>query len=217
VFPPRRSTIITAWSSGNDDGAHERRFSGRGDDMPIGLTDPLTATNFSSMSVEELCDRHRQLLQRIREVDHWHRLIGARLDLAVAAVADLPEPVSDPAPLIPALAAELGGSHVIRRALSAAGVTSGLSFTLDEDDDLLGDGRDPARRSPAIPVATPPDGLRDLLGIPRFEERLTETALLPRLRQAMAELDAYGEALRAVTEEAAHVIALRMGAAQLPA
>jgi hypothetical protein len=114
---------------------------------------------------------------------------------------------------------------VIRRAISAAG----LAFIVDEEDgfdvgrDAVangGPGHGTANRGSnvaSIPVATPPDGLRDLLGIPRFEERLTETALLPRLREAMAELDAYGEALRAVTDEAAHVIALRLGAAQLPA
>ena len=57
--------------------------------MALGLTDPLTALSFSAMPVAELSQTHRDLLAAQREVDHWRRLIMARIDLAVASVADL--------------------------------------------------------------------------------------------------------------------------------
>jgi hypothetical protein len=214
--------------------------------MPSGLTAPLTGASFSTMGVDELCDRHRELLQRTREVDHWLRLIGARLDLAVAAVADLPEPVPDPAPLISALAAELGGPETIRAAITASNSAVGAGFAgpaggtelaallgrlegasfagtelpggfeaFDADQDGARDtGSDGLAQ---IPVRFPPDGLRDLLGIARSEDRLVDAALLPQLREAAGQLAAYGEALRNLTEEAAHVIAVRLGTQQLPA
>jgi hypothetical protein len=37
---------------------------------------------------------HLALLAELREVDHWRRLVTARLDLAVAAVAAIDEPVA---------------------------------------------------------------------------------------------------------------------------
>ena len=211
--------------------------------MPTGLIAPLTGANFSTMTIDELCDRHRELLQRIREVDHWARLIAARLDLAVAAVADVSEPVPEPAPLIPALAAELGGPDAIRRAIDASGHSAGTDLAallgrlegtalpggfegFDADQrgvmaghaDGLADGLAPAASHglAQIPVAFPPEGLRDLLGIARYEDRLVETALLPQLREAAGQLDAYGDALRNLTDEAAHVIAVRVGTPQLP-
>jgi hypothetical protein len=216
--------------------------------MPTGLTAPLGRTNLSTMPLDELCRRHRELLQRIREVDHWQRLIGARLDLAVAAVADLPEPMPDPAPLISALAAELGGPDAIRRAIRASaadgaadGAPDGVpgagadvaallgelegtafadraslpggfeAFDADRDGALDTDGL------AQLPVAFPPDGLRDLLGIARSEDRLVETALLLQLREAAGQLGAYGDALRSLTDEAAHVIAARLGTPQITA
>jgi hypothetical protein len=208
----------------------------RGVDMPTGLTAPLTGANFSTMTIDELCDRHRELLQRIREVDHWLRLIAARLDLAVAAVADISEPHPEPAPLIPALAAELGGTDAVRRAIES-GASSGTLGAADlaallgelegtalpggfEGFDADRTGADAADGLPGlaqIPVAFPPDGLRDLLGIARYEDRLVETALLPQLREAAGQLGAYGDALRNLTDEAAHVIALRLGTPELPA
>ncbi|HEY6794907.1 MAG TPA: hypothetical protein VI248_09505 [Kineosporiaceae bacterium] len=36
--------------------------------------------------------RRRDLLARLREIDHWRRLVAARLDLAVAAVTSIDEP-----------------------------------------------------------------------------------------------------------------------------
>jgi hypothetical protein len=57
--------------------------------VALGLTDPLTALSFSAMPVAELAETHRGLLAAQREVDHWRRLIMARIDLAVASVAEL--------------------------------------------------------------------------------------------------------------------------------
>jgi len=118
------------------------------------------------MPVSELADNHRGLLAAQREVDHWRRLILARIDLAVASVADLEDL------LVPPNAASYG--------------------------------------SPC----SPPPGLRELLGIPRCEdtaERIVETALLMQLRQALDELAAYRQTLEAVTDEAANMLAYRLG------
>jgi hypothetical protein len=134
--------------------------------MALGLTDPLTALSFSAMPITELAEHHRGLLAAQREVDHWRRLITARIDLAVASVADLEEPK-------PPDAASYG--------------------------------------TPCVP----PPGLRDLLGIARLDDRLGETTLLMRLRCALADLGHYAETLDAVTDEAAHILAFRVGMVSL--
>lgn len=64
-------------------------------------------------------------------------------------------------------------------------------------------------------TSTPPQGLRDLIGVARSDLRLHETTLLTQLRTALTELDSYMECLRAVTGEAANVIAARVGSIQL--
>jgi hypothetical protein len=43
------------------------------------------------------------LLAELREVDHWRRLVAARIDLAVAAVAAVDEPVVRQLPTAPAV------------------------------------------------------------------------------------------------------------------
>lgn len=131
--------------------------------MALGLTDPLTALSFSAMPLDELAENHRGLLATQREVAHWRRLISARIDLAIASVADLEDV------LVPPNCTSYG--------------------------------------SPC----TPPPGLRDLLGIPRLNERLQETSLLMRLRTALSELDRYERTLQAVTDEAANILAFRLG------
>lgn len=127
--------------------------------MATGLSEPIAA-DLTTMSVKEVCDHHRDLLVQIRCVDHWRRLIGARLDLAVAAVADLDE---------------LHPEH------------------------------------PGLKACSPPDGLRLLLGIAgtHSEQRLHETSLLPRLRQAIDDLDTYKLSLRSQADDAGHVLATR--------
>jgi hypothetical protein len=130
--------------------------------MALGLTDPLTALSFSAMPVTELATHHRGLLAAQREVGHWRRLINARIDLAVASVADLEEP------------------------------------------------RPPDATSYGDPCVPPP-GLRDLLGIARLDDRLGETTLLLRLRRALDDLAEYAGTLDAVTDEAADILAFRIG------
>lgn len=141
----------------------------RGDDVTSRLTDRAAAESFEDLPLEELCHWHHDLVCRLRDVDHWRRLISARLDLAVAAVTDLDEP-------------------------AAAGPAGGRE-----------------------PLLLPPGGLRELLGIARREERLFETALLPLLRQALAELDTYSSELRDVTDQAERALAVRLAAGSQPA
>jgi hypothetical protein len=50
------------------------------------------------MPLGELRDAQQELEERIRRVEHWRRLVAARLDLAVAAVTDIDElPPFEPA------------------------------------------------------------------------------------------------------------------------
>ena len=49
--------------------------------------------------LDEKRRRRHDLLAQLREVDHWRRLISARLDLAVAAVTAIDEPCAGPGDL----------------------------------------------------------------------------------------------------------------------
>lgn len=118
----------------------------------------LAAVPTEAMSTAELCRYRRDLLATLRTVDHWHRLVLARLDLAVAAVADIEEPV-------PGVADTMG---------------------------------------------VVPDGLRDLVGIPRSDQRLSETHVLLDLRAALQELERRTETLRERADVAAAAIAERL-------
>jgi hypothetical protein len=46
--------------------------------------------------LDEKRRRQHDLLAQLREVDHWRRLVTARLDLAVAAVTSIDEPSGEP-------------------------------------------------------------------------------------------------------------------------
>jgi hypothetical protein len=52
---------------------------------------------------ETACRSQLRLLAELREVDHWRRLVAARIDLAVAAVAAIDEPVVRSLPAAPAV------------------------------------------------------------------------------------------------------------------
>lgn len=52
-------------------------------------------------------DDRGRLLAELREVDHWRRLVSARLDLAVAAVTGLGEPVHRDLPWAPPMPEDL--------------------------------------------------------------------------------------------------------------
>jgi hypothetical protein len=45
--------------------------------------------------LDEKRRRRHELLAQLRDVDHWRRLVAARLDLAVAAVTSIDEPDGD--------------------------------------------------------------------------------------------------------------------------
>jgi hypothetical protein len=47
------------------------------------------------VSLDEKRRRRHDLLAQLREVDHWRRLVAARLDLAVAAVTAIDEPSAE--------------------------------------------------------------------------------------------------------------------------
>jgi hypothetical protein len=130
----------------------------------LGLSDPLAAVSFSAMPIPDLAAYHRGLVAAQREINHWRRLVTARIDLAVAAVTDVEEP---------------GGLPPL-----------------------------PGYGCPGNP---PPPGLRDLIGIPRWDQRLNETSLLMQLRRALIELTEYADGLDAVTDEAAQILAFRIG------
>jgi hypothetical protein len=54
-----------------------------------------------SIGEEDTRRRRLTLLAELREVEHWRRLVAARLDLAVAAVADIDEPAVRSLPSAP--------------------------------------------------------------------------------------------------------------------
>jgi hypothetical protein len=99
----------------------------------------------------EAAQRHREVQAQLRALDYWRRLVNARLDLAVAAVADIDDDV-----LI--------------------------------DDGLVG------------------DSLRELVGIPRRDGRLAESAKLILLREVLKDLDAVRDRLRCDSAEESRVL-----------
>jgi hypothetical protein len=58
----------------------------------------MSVTAGSDLPLDELLARQRALVEELRDVDHWHRLAAARLDLAVAAVTDIDELAQRPVP-----------------------------------------------------------------------------------------------------------------------
>jgi hypothetical protein len=69
---------------------------------------PVTRRALQCLDAAQLRDLHQDLLTRLRDVEHWHRLVAARLDLAVAAVTDLDEPGN------PSVAADGSGAGLHR-------------------------------------------------------------------------------------------------------
>jgi len=64
----------------------------------------MTITADSGSPLEDVWQRQHDLMAELRDVEHWRRLVAARLDLAVAAVTalDEPHPRSLPeAPMLP--------------------------------------------------------------------------------------------------------------------
>lgn len=55
----------------------------------------MAITAGAVVPLDEKRRRRHDLLAQLREVDHWRRLVTARLDLAVAAVTSIDEPDAD--------------------------------------------------------------------------------------------------------------------------
>ena len=52
----------------------------------------MTTSADTIARLQESCDRDDDTLTQLRRVEHWRRLVAARLDLAVAAVTEIDEP-----------------------------------------------------------------------------------------------------------------------------
>jgi len=63
----------------------------------------MTITADSGSPLEDVWQRQHDLMAELRDVEHWRRLVAARLDLAVAAVTALDEPHSRNLPEAPML------------------------------------------------------------------------------------------------------------------
>jgi hypothetical protein len=63
----------------------------------------MTVTTGSDSALDALRKHHHDLICELRDVDHWRRLVAARMDLAVAAVTSISEPVERDLPSAPPL------------------------------------------------------------------------------------------------------------------
>lgn len=97
--------------------------------IPAGAVVPL----------DEKRRRRHDLLARLREVDHWRRLVTARLDLAVAAVTAIEEPADGaaglPAGTLPPGLREILGLPTCGAALPEAAVLLRLREAQRDLDD----------------------------------------------------------------------------------
>ncbi len=104
--------------------------------------------------VEVLLARRAELQAQVREVEHWRRLVAARLDLAVAAVTDIDEPAGADLPagmLAPGRLRRLVGIPAAVDALADASALLPLRRTLDElDGHVDGLRREDARLARAL-------------------------------------------------------------------
>lgn len=108
---------------------------------------------------DDALDTYHQLVAELRDVEHWRRLVAARLDLAVAAVTDIDELASHPLPggCPPPvdLRGLLGIPHV-EDACTEAAVLLRLRAALDELDAYacaLRPGVSAAARAAGVPRA----------------------------------------------------------------
>jgi hypothetical protein len=61
----------------------------------------MTVAASSGSSLEDVWQTQHDLMSELRGVEHWRRLVAARLDLAVAAVTSLDEPQERVFPTVP--------------------------------------------------------------------------------------------------------------------
>lgn len=85
--------------------------------------------------LDEVPDKRDRLLAELREVEHWRRLVAARLDLAIAMVTALDEPLPRELPYTPALPEDLRALVSLPRdPLAEAAVLEPLRAALDDLD-----------------------------------------------------------------------------------
>jgi hypothetical protein len=96
----------------------------------------VTVTPRTRTPSEELLDRQHELLAQLRGVDHWRRLVLARLDLAVAAVTDIDElsGTGDPTHVPPFGLRDLVGIPPMERAQGDVGALAALREALADLD-----------------------------------------------------------------------------------
>jgi hypothetical protein len=95
----------------------------------------MSVTAGSDLPLDELLARRRALVAELRDVDHWHRLAAARLDLAVAAVTNIDELAGRPLPcprLAPCGLRDVVGLPRPGEALAEAATLVELRSVLDE-------------------------------------------------------------------------------------
>ena len=102
----------------------------------------MAVTAGAVVPLDEKRRRRHDLLAELREVDHWRRLVAARLDLAVAAVTAIDEPLvrggggaGTGAAMLPAGLREILGLPACDQALTEASVLLRLRAALRDLDE----------------------------------------------------------------------------------
>jgi hypothetical protein len=97
----------------------------------------MTSSTGTVVDADALRRRHDALVAELRDVDHWRRLVSARLDLAVAAVTsidDLPLHALRATPALPHGLRDLVGLPPCDQALPEAGSLTRLRAVLRDLD-----------------------------------------------------------------------------------
>lgn len=96
----------------------------------------MTVTTGPGAILEDALRRRHDLVTELRDVEHWRRLVAARLDLAVAAVTSLDEPHARSLPAAPALPCSLRAMIGLPQCEDALGETAVLERLRDALRDL---------------------------------------------------------------------------------
>lgn len=96
----------------------------------------MTVTTGPGAALEDALRRRHDLVAELRDVEHWRRLVAARLDLAVAAVTSLDEPAPRALPAAPALPCSLRTMIGLPTCEDALGETAVLERLRDALRDL---------------------------------------------------------------------------------
>lgn len=132
--------------------------------------------------------RRHDLLAQLREVDHWRRLVAARLDLAVAAVTAIDEPSGGnglPVGALPPGLREILGLPACEAALPEAAVLLRLREAQRDLDEYARTLRESADLA-TLDLAAPLDADR-VLHRPARRPRAPRSAPVPHLHIVDAE------------------------------